>query len=32
MHANDPRFVSTLKAIMKPRDMGGLSESLSYRT
>lgn len=32
MHANDPRFVSTMKAIMRTRDRGGLTENnLVYR-
>ncbi|KAL8279392.1 hypothetical protein RQP46_008204 [Phenoliferia psychrophenolica] len=32
MHANDPRFLSTLNAILLPRDKGGLTENnLVYR-
>lgn len=31
-HANDPRFLSTLKAILRPRDREGLTENnLVYR-
>jgi GH15 family glucan-1,4-alpha-glucosidase len=32
MAANDPRFQNTLKAILKPKDRGGLTENnLVYR-
>ncbi|KAI5477974.1 glycoside hydrolase family 15 protein, partial [Pseudohyphozyma bogoriensis] len=32
LHANDPRFISTIKKILEPRDRGGLTENnLVYR-